>query len=245
MGNYIEKFVDLLDSIPDDDVQGVIQDLRPVLGNRSIWSHNPVDYVKWVPIEKVQANDYNPNAVAKQEMKLLLVSIQADGYTQPVVTVYDEDKDMYVIVDGFHRYLTLKSNAELLEKNHGCVPVVVIESSIADRMASTIRHNRARGKHSVDGMSNIVYGMLKEGKSDSEICNELGLEIDELVRLKHITGYSKLHKDGKFNKAWETENQVKLGIEYRKSDGAENSYRDFKKQNRVDGSDSEIQFVQK
>ena len=143
MGNYIEKFVDLLDSIPEDDVQGVIQDLRSVLGNRSIWSHNPVDYVKWVPIEKVQANDYNPNAVAKQEMKLLLVSIQADGYTQPVVTVYGEDKDMYVIVDGFHRYLTLKSNAELLEKNHGCVPVVVIESSIADRMASTIRHNTA------------------------------------------------------------------------------------------------------
>jgi ParB-like nuclease domain len=117
----------------------------------------PIDRVRWVPIEKVKPNDYNPNSVAGTEMRLLYVSIKADGYTQPVVTVYDAEQDQYVIVDGFHRYFTMQNNRDIYEQNNGLLPVVVINSHINDRMASTVRHNRARGKHSVTGMSNMVF----------------------------------------------------------------------------------------
>lgn len=109
----------------------------------------PVDFVRWVPLEQVTANDYNPNSVARNEMKLLYLSIRNDGYTQPTVTVYDEENDRYVIVDGFHRFLTMKSNPDIYERCGGRLPIVVIDKPINDRMASTVRHNRARGKHSV------------------------------------------------------------------------------------------------
>lgn len=170
----------------------------------------PIDAVRWVPIEKVQANDYNPNSVAKREMQLLYVSIHHDGYTQPVVTVYDSDNDKYVIIDGFHRYFTCKSNPDILERNHGRLPVVVLEKSINDRMAATVRHNRARGKHSVGGMSSMVFSMLDNGWSDAAICNELGMEPEELIRLKHVTGFSKLFADHEYQKAWKTRAQLQL-----------------------------------
>lgn len=168
----------------------------------------PVDLVRWVPIGQVKANDYNPNSVAKVEMQLLYTSILHDGYTQPVVTVRDGDR--YVIVDGFHRYFTCKNNPDILERNQGMLPVVVINKDINDRMASTVRHNRARGKHSVAGMSNMVFKMLENGWSDADICNELGMEPEELLRLKHVTGFSKLFKDHEYSKSWVTKNQILL-----------------------------------
>jgi hypothetical protein len=176
--------------------------------------HMPVDYVRWVPLELVEANNYNPNSVARAEMGLLLKSIEADGYTQPVVTMYDETKGKYVIVDGFHRYMVLRANEVLREKTGGRLPIVVIEKDVNDRMASTVRHNRARGKHSVDGMANMVFKMLDGGWTDAEICNELGMEPEELVRLKHITGFSKLFADAQYNRAWVTRSQIRVRKAY-------------------------------
>jgi ParB-like chromosome segregation protein Spo0J len=177
-------------------------------------SRNPVANVQWVPIEKVTANNYNPNAVARNEMRLLYVSIKADGYTQPVVTVYDKEKDLYIIVDGFHRYLVMKHNKDIYAANEGLLPIVVIDKPINDRMASTIRHNRARGRHSVDGMAGIVFSMLDNGWTDVEICKELGMEFEELIRLKHVTGFSKLFENVEYRRAYETKRQIKLRREW-------------------------------
>ena len=195
--------------------QDFINAVKELLFRYSDKKQNPVDNVIWVNFNKVEANDYNPNAVAKMEMKLLYTSIQHDGYTQPIVTIYDAQKDKYVIVDGFHRYATMVYNKDLQELNNSQVPIVVINKSINDRMASTIRHNRARGKHSVDGMSNIVLQMLKNGWEDAKICNELGLEPEELVRYKYTTGFAKLYKDKEYSNAWETTHQIRQGQEYR------------------------------
>lgn len=172
------------------------------------FAHNPVTRVRYVPLSKVTANNYNPNSVANQEMHLLHLSVKEDGYTMPVVTFYDEEKDKYIIVDGFHRYTVCMRYKDINTLNNGYLPVVVIEKSLADRMASTVRHNRARGKHAVEGMSNIVLQMLKEGKSDAEVCIELGLEVDELIKLKHITGFAKLFEGAKYSNSWETNKQI-------------------------------------
>lgn len=179
--------------------------------------HNPVANVLWVPMEKVEANSYNPNAVAKQEMKLLYISIREDGYTQPVVTVYDSERDVYVIVDGFHRYSVMRFNRDIYDMNGGLLPVVVLRKGLKDRMASTVRHNRARGKHSIAGMSNLVFQMLDEGATDAEVCNKLGMEPEELVRLKHITGFSKLFRSVKYRMSWETRKQIRLRMEHNQS----------------------------
>jgi len=183
----------------------------------------PIDNVLWVPVEKVQANDYNPNSVAKNEMKLLYTSISHDGYTQPVVTIYDEEFDKYVIVDGFHRYTTLRTNQDLYETNKGLLPIVVLKKDINERMAATVRHNRARGKHSVAGMGQIVFNMLQNGVSDVDILAELGLEAEELVRLKHITGFSKLFAEAEYGKSWETDKQIKIRKEYLKENPNESA----------------------
>jgi ParB-like chromosome segregation protein Spo0J len=177
----------------------------------------PIDNVKWVPIEQVQANDYNPNSVAKNEMRLLYVSISHDGYTQPVVTIWDEELQKYVIVDGFHRYTTMRLNKDLREINGGYLPIVVIDKDINDRMAATIRHNRARGKHSVAGMGQIVFKMLQNGATDEEICAEVGLEPEELVRLKYVTGFAKLFSEVEYNQAYETDRQLKIKQDWRKA----------------------------
>ena len=176
----------------------------------STLSTQPIDCVLWVPIEQVQANDYNPNSVAKVEMQLLYISILQDGYTQPIVTIYDKKIDKYIIVDGFHRYFVCKNNKDIFDRNRGMLPIVVIDKDINDRMASTIRHNRARGKHSIKGMSHMVFEMLDNGWSDENICNQLGLEAEELLRLKHITGFSKLFENIEYSKAWESKQQILL-----------------------------------
>ena len=163
----------------------------------------PISNIKWVDMEKVRANDYNPNSVALSEMYLLYTSIKEDGYTQPIVTFYDKEKDLYVIVDGFHRYLVMKNNKDIYEYYGGCLPIVVIDKDINERMASTIRHNRARGKHSVVGMAEIIFSMLRNGKREEEICNELGMQHEEFKRIKVLTGYSKLYEKEEYSRAWE------------------------------------------
>lgn len=184
--------------------------IKKYLHSISPLKSQPVDLVQWVPVDKVEANNYNPNSVAKTEMKLLYTSISHDGYTQPVVTIYDPDRDKYIIVDGFHRYVVGRTQKDIRENNHDMLPVVVLDKSINDRMASTIRHNRARGKHSVDGMSNIVFKMLDNGWTDEAVCNELGMEAEELIRLKHITGFSKLFESEEYKREWKSKNQIFL-----------------------------------
>lgn len=140
---------------------------------------------------------------------MLYVSVKKDGYTQPVVTIYDESKDRYVIVDGFHRYSIMRRYKDIYASCEGKLPCVVLKGkTMNDRMASTIRHNRARGKHSVNGMSNIVMEMLMNGATDLQICNELGMEAEELIRLKYITGYAKLYENNDYSKASYSEKQA-------------------------------------
>ena len=206
-----------LDSLADTkDKVCVLEELRSFIHEISPQHSQPVNFVRWVPIEQVQANDYNPNSVAKNEMRLLYVSILHDGYTQPVVTVFDPEINKYVIVDGFHRYTTMRLNQDIADRNNGFLPIVVIDKPINDRMASTVRHNRARGKHSVSGMANMVFQMLDNGWSDEAICAELGVEPDELIRLKHVTGFSKLFENVEYKRAWETKRQIELRKQYEK-----------------------------
>ena len=187
-----------------------LEKLREGLWELSPVKAQPVDRIRWVPIDQVTPNDYNPNSVAKIELGLLYTSIDHDGYTQPIVTIWDDDKQAYVIVDGFHRYFTARNNPEILARNLGRIPIVVIEKSMNDRMASTVRHNRARGKHSITGMSNMVFTMLENGWTEAEICKELGMEAEEVLRLKHITGFSKLFEDIEYKKSWEMKCQIRL-----------------------------------
>lgn len=164
------------------------------------WIKNhPVSFVKWLPIDRIQANDYNPNKVAPPEMKLLEISIINDGYTQPIVVW--KTKENYEVVDGFHRYLVGKK----IGMSH--LPVVVINKereSREHRIAATIRHNRARGKHQIDGMSDIVLELSRRNWSNKKIGKELGMEPDEVLRLKQITGLAEMFTDEEFSEAWET-----------------------------------------
>ena len=167
---------------------------------------SPVYNVLSVPIEKVTANDYNPNKVAPPEMALLEVSIWEDGYTQPIVCFYDITRDMYVVVDGFHRYTIGKNSERIRERENGMLPVVVIEKEIGDRMASTIRHNRARGSHNLELMSNIVAELVEMGKGDAWIIKHIGMSRDELLRMKQVTGLASLFQNREFSASWEAEN---------------------------------------
>lgn len=200
--------------LADHDVtlDDALNAVRTMLHERSPHRDDPVDNVRWVPREMVVANDYNPNSVAHHEMQLLHVSISHDGYTQPIVTVWDDEQQRYVIVDGFHRYF-VGGVKDIMERTGGNLPIVVLDKGINDRMASTVRHNRARGRHSIEGMSNMVFSLLDNGWADEEVCNELGLEPEELVRLKHVTGFSKLFAEADYAKAWVSRRQIKLARE--------------------------------
>ena len=160
---------------------------------------SPVYNVIAVPLEKIRANSYNPNSVAPPEMKLLETSIWEDGYTMPVVAYYLPNEDMYEIVDGYHRYTTLKTSQRIFDREGGLLPVVVIEKDESNRMASTIRHNRARGNHSIELMSNIVAELVESGMSDAWILKHIGMDKDELLRLKQITGLASLFKEKEFS----------------------------------------------
>ena len=163
---------------------------------------SPVYNVQAVPIEKIQANVYNPNSVAPPEMKLLYKSILEDGYTQPVVCFYLKDIDKYEIVDGFHRYRIMLEHKDIFERENGCIPVVTIDKDLDNRMASTIRHNRARGSHSIELMTNIVADLVESGMSDSWIMKNIGMDAEELLRLKQISGLASLFKDKDFSNSW-------------------------------------------
>ena len=162
---------------------------------------SPVNRVIAVPVEKVVANNYNPNVVAPPEMKLLELSIWEDGYTMPCVCYYLKDQDRYEIVDGYHRYMVMKTSRRIYERERGLLPVAVIDKDISERMASTIRHNRARGVHSVELMSNIVSELVKSGMSDAWIMRHIGMSPDELMRLKQISGLAELFADKEFGKS--------------------------------------------
>lgn len=155
-----------------------------------------------VPVEKIQANSYNPNHVADPEMDLLYESIKSDGYTMPIVCYYLTEEDKYEIVDGFHRYLIIKTHKDIYERENGCLPVSVIDKPLDDRMASTIRHNRARGAHAVLSMSEIVKETAKNGKDDVWLAKELGMDRDEILRLKQIGGIAEAYKSSNFSKSW-------------------------------------------
>lgn len=160
---------------------------------------SPVYAVKSVPVEKVVANSYNPNIVAPTEMKLLELSIWADGYTMPCVCYYLKEKDLYEIVDGYHRYMVMKTSRRIYERENGMLPVVVIDKDISNRMASTIRHNRARGMHSVELMTGIVSELVHSGMSDHWILRNIGMDRDELLRLKQISGLAALFAKKEFS----------------------------------------------
>jgi len=164
---------------------------------------SPVYRVIAVPIEKIVPNDYNPNSVAPPEMRLLYDSIKEDGYTMPIVCYHDKEQDRYVIVDGFHRYRVMLDYPDIYLREEGKLPVSVIDKPLDHRMASTIRHNRARGSHDVDLMSNIVKELHELGRSDAWISRHLGMDRDEILRLKQITGLASLFKEIGFGQAWE------------------------------------------
>ena len=214
----IESAINLIEdevaSLSQSEALNVIEYIRDKLHKISPLQEQPVDRISWVDVNQVSPNDYNPNSVAKNEMSLLYTSIKHDGYTQPVVTIWDDELQKYVIIDGFHRYFTCKNNEDIHDRNLGHLPIVVLDKEINDRMASTVRHNRARGKHSVGGMSHMVFSMLDNGWSDSEICNHLGMQPDEILRLKHITGFSKLFEDAEYSRTWTTKSQIRLKKQY-------------------------------
>lgn len=163
---------------------------------------SPVYNIIAVPIEKIIPNTYNPNNVAPPEMKLLYDSIKSDGYTMPIVCYYAKEKDVYIIVDGFHRYRVMLEYPDIYKREKGLLPVSVIDKPLDQRMASTIRHNRARGSHDVDLMANIIKELHELGRSDAWISRHLGMDKDEILRLKQITGLAALFKEIKFGKAW-------------------------------------------
>jgi len=163
---------------------------------------SPAYNVRPIPLNKIRANEYNPNSVAPPEMELLYDSIREDGYTMPVVVYYHEDDDMYEIVDGFHRYAIMLKYPDIYDREEGCLPCAVIDKPIGNRMASTIRHNRARGSHSVDLMSNIIAELIEIGKNEKWISQHLGMSADEILRLKQVTGLAALFTNKEFSQSW-------------------------------------------
>jgi len=160
---------------------------------------SPVYNIKAIPIEKIRANVYNPNIVAPPEMKLLELSIWEDGYTMPCVCYYLPEEDIYELVDGFHRYMILKTSKRIYEREKGLLPVTVIDKELSNRMASTIRHNRARGTHNIELMTNIVAELTKAGMSDVWIMKNIGMDQDELLRFKQISGLAELFANEDFS----------------------------------------------
>jgi ParB-like chromosome segregation protein Spo0J len=190
-----------LSSLPPHERIEAINRLMKVIGEVHP-NTDPVSSVRWVPAEMVVANSYNPNSVMPPEMRLLYLSIKEDGYTQPIVVVWDEERKKFVVVDGEHRDLVGKEYRDIRERTHGYVPIVILEKSLAERMASTIRHNRARGIHAVLGMVDLVVALVNAGLSDAEIGKQLGMDADEVLRLKQTSGIPALFKNRSYSRSW-------------------------------------------
>lgn len=198
-----------LQRLENDELIDAINSLRGIIHENSPFKENPVDMVYWVKNSDVHANDYNPNSVAPTEMDLLKLSIKADGYTQPIVTM-PEDGGSFEVVDGFHRHLVGKNDSDVQQMVRGYLPVVKIRSSRYDkenRMAATVRHNRARGKHKVESMSEIVMHLKRKKWSDTKIAKHLGMDQDEVLRLRQVTGLTELFKNREFSMSWEMEDE--------------------------------------
>lgn len=206
MTDKAKALLEEINALDIDDKIQAINELKQGLQKISPFTNEPVDCVQWVKEELVIANDYNPNTVAPPEMELLHTSIQEDGYTQPIV-VYQHD-GIYEVVDGFHRNRVGKEYKDIKERILGYLPVTIINDDRhekADRIASTIRHNRARGKHRVEAMSDIVIELKRRNWSDAKIGRELGMDADEVLRLTQITGLAEMFKDKDFSQAWEVD----------------------------------------
>lgn len=200
-----QQIADLIGNASELDQQiEAVNTLRRAIHDASPMREHPVDLVTWIRADRVVANDYNPNSVAPPEMELLRTSIAADGYTQPIVT--NTEDDACVVVDGFHRNRVGREYPEVAETLHGYLPVVQIRSTAqdrGDRMASTIRHNRARGKHSIVKMTDIVLELKRRNWSDAKIGKQLGMDDDEVLRLSQIGGLADSFADRSFSDAWE------------------------------------------
>lgn len=196
----------LIEQLDTDDRVSALNEVRGMLHSVSPFSTEPVDCVQWVPLDSVQANDYNPNAVAPPEMELLRHSIMEDGYTQPIVAWRHDD--ITEVVDGFHRNRVGRECEDVRGRIHGYLPVAVINvdrEDRGDRIASTIRHNRARGKHKVDAMTDIVVELKRRNWSPKKIGKELGMDQDEVLRLCQLSGLTEMFADKEFSEAWEAE----------------------------------------
>lgn len=200
----VKKALVGLEALSLDDQVNAINEIRELIHDASPFKDEPVDMVRWVKSENVRANDYNPNSVAPPEMQLLRLSILEDGYTQPIVTNLEED--VRVVIDGFHRNRVGKECDEVRQRIKGYLPVVQIKASQTskeNRMASTIRHNRARGKHQVEAMTAIVLDLKRRNWSSDKIGKELGMDADEVLRLAQIGGLADAFMDRDFSEAWE------------------------------------------
>lgn len=207
LSKIVKTATDAFGSLEDLEIADrveAINAIREALHNLSPFKDEPVDFVKWVPNSTVEANDYNPNSVAPPEMELLRLSIAADGYTQPIVT--NDEGGKKVVVDGFHRNRVGKECEDVVARINGYLPIVQIRSAQTDkgdRMAATIRHNRARGKHRVDAMSEIVLDLRRRNWSNEKIGKQLGMDPDEVLRLTQIQGLTEMFADRSFSEAWE------------------------------------------
>ncbi|MCW0517942.1 IbrB-like domain-containing protein [Riemerella anatipestifer] len=203
-----EKVKDIVSAIKIlnlDERIAMLNYVRSELHKVSPFKNEPIDFVEWVKNETVHANDYNPNSVAPPEMKLLQLSIDEDGYTQPIVSQRISDNEREV-VDGFHRNRVGKEVKKIREKVFGYLPVVSIredKTGKQNRIASTIRHNRARGTHAIKGMSSIVLELIDLGWDDAKIAKHLGMEAEEVLRLKQISGLPQAFANHQFSKSWE------------------------------------------
>lgn len=201
---YAEKISCEIQNMSFDEKIDTLNKVRKILHNQSPFKNEPIDYIEWVKSDNVIANNYNPNNVCTIEMELLKLSILKDGYTQPIVSYKTDDN--YEIVDGFHRNRVGKEVSEISNKLHDYLPLTIIRDSVStkeERIASTIRHNRARGKHDVSKMTDIVLHLKRRNWSDSRIQKELGMDQDEVLRLTQIAGITEMFSDMTFSQAWE------------------------------------------
>jgi len=206
--NLTRKLCDLLAALPDRDRIEAINTVRECIHDVSPLKHHPVDFVRWVPSASVHGNAYNPNTVAPPEMKLLVHSVRANGYTMPIV-VHTTSPKQHEVVDGFHRSRVGTETKDITDSVLGYLPVTSIRASrsdVAARMVATVEHNRARGEHGVSEMSEIVRSLHEAGWSDHEIEKEMGMDSDEVRRLKQVTGIAALFVDREFSRAWEPVN---------------------------------------
>ena len=218
MENELKKIIEQIAILPEEKKIEKINLIKKQLHKISPFKNEPVDCVLWIKNQKIKANDYNPNSVAPPEMELLKVSIDHDGYTQPIVAF--SENEHFTVIDGFHRNRVGREIREIENRVKGYLPITIIrkkQEGRNNRIASTIRHNRARGKHSIDGMCEIIIELKRRNWTNKKISKELGMDADEILRLSQITGLAEMFKDKKFSKAWEAklkeDEEIKMDFE--------------------------------